>query len=861
MKKREDEKALLSENNLGEGIFGEIMDKMNANIYMTDIETDQILFMNKRMRNAFGLEDPVGEICWKVLYEGLSHRCDYCPILQMDLQKREDAYMWEANGFINGRSYECFDSVIEWIDGRRIHFQYSIDITEMKTLYFHASTDELTGVLNRRAGREALKKSLERASRTDEDLVIAMVDANELKQVNDHFGHQAGDQFLKAITGHISEKLQHENEYLFRLGGDEFVVVFFRTSEKEAEQRLKDVLVDLRKERPEADGWPREAFCFGVASISPDLVDSIDDLIGVADERLYQYKRDLHIEQARERLREEKEPQTVPDFTYNKELLYDALTKSTDDYLYVCNMKTGIFQYPQAMVDEFDLPGRIIANAAAVWGGKVHPHDRAAFLEANQEVADGRAEGHIVEYRALNHEGKWVWLRCRGHLERDSKGEPELFAGIITNLGNKNRIDNLTGLFNKYEFLHRMELLADEEQDASFALLHLGLDNLRRVNELYDRHFGDEVIRIAAQRIQSLLPKNGMIFRLDGDEFAVVLFGEGREAAEEFYRAVQKSFGKQQSYDNKKYYCSVSCGCVIYPKYAADCMELIKYAGYALGHAKQKGKNQIVFFSRELQNARSRILGIEEALRESIENGFKGFDTYFQPIFDKDEKLIGAECLSRWANEKFGRVSPAEFIPILEENGLILKQGRWVIEEAVKYLSDWEHRGYPIKISVNISASQLEDEGLLEYIRMILLKYHADPGLLELELTESSFANNQDGLSQILSQCREMGMSIAIDDFGTGYSSLGLLKAAPADVVKIDRTFIEGIRETDADRAFVSLIADLCHVMGMAVCAEGVEHKEDFLEIREMDIQYIQGFYLGKPVARRSFEEMFLMKS
>lgn len=858
MKKCE-EKDHIPGTSLEQWVFGEIMDKMSANIYVTDMETDRILFMNRRMKDAFGIEDPVGKICWKTLKKGRTHRCTDCPIFQLEKNKEAaDSYMWEADNLTNDRIYECFDSLIKWHDGRTVHFQYSVDITEVKQLYMQASTDELTGVLNRRAGKPAVRKSMDKAAKSGEPLVMAMIDANGLKQVNDKLGHQAGDQLLVAIARRISDVL-NEKEYLFRLGGDEFVVVFSHTTEKEAEEKLKSVIYSLREEDP-LKMLPRNAFCFGVISAEMDKIDSIDDLISAADEKLYQFKRADHIERAEERLKQHRDSRDTEAFTYNKELLYDALCQSTEDYIYVCNMKTGVFQYPQAMVDEFGLPGRIIENAAAVWGAKVHEHDKAVFLESNQEITDGRTDCHSVEYRALNHQGEWVWLRCRGHLERDEKGEPELFAGIITNMGSKNRIDHLTGLFNKFEFIHQLEQLTQEDRDAPFSLLHLGLDNLKRVNDLYDRHFGDEVIRIAAQRLQSLLPNNGMLFRLDGDEFAVILFGEGRSMAQNFYRSLQKSFAKQQSYDNRNFFCTISCGCVSFPEYAAAHMELIKYAGYALNYAKQSGKDRIAFFSREMLVEKIRILGIEELLRENINNGFKGFEAYFQPVFDKNKKLIGAECLSRWASEKFGRVGPDEFIPLLEKNGLILKLGRWIFEEAVKKSAEWAGRGYPIKISVNVSASQLEDEGLLDFIRTTLSKYHADPRLLMLELTESYFADSGENLSMILSQCREMGMSVAIDDFGTGYSSLGLLKLAPADVVKIDRTFIKGIRDRKFDRSFVSLIADLCHVMNMDVCVEGVEDEEDYLAVAEMDIQYIQGFYLGRPVPKRSFEEMFLIK-
>lgn len=855
--KSHEEKDNLTDDLLKRWVFNKALDKLSANIYVTDAVTDQILFMNSRMKKAFQLEKPEGQVCWKVLKQNSDHKCDSCPEYHLDVSDPEnDSCMWEEESSRDGRLYENFSCLMNWPDDRILHFHYSTDITEMKTLHLQASTDELTGIFNRRAGKEALECSLETARRSGVDLTIAMIDVNELKKVNDEKGHQAGDKHLVAIVNEIKTNLS-DGEYLFRLGGDEFVCVFTNTSPSQAADKLKSVL-NVLKTNEFVGNQEQDAFCFGLITVDGNWQCTVDDAINAADEKLYQYKRALHIDRANRRLqRGGSEKVGLQNFSYNKELLYDALSQSTDDYIYLCNMKTGVFRYPQSMVEEFELPGQIVHNAAAVWAEKIHEHDKAAFLESNQEIIDGRSNFHSVEYRAKNHEGQWTWLRCRGYLERDENGEPELFAGITTNLGSKNRVDHMTGLFNRFEFVHQLEILTGEDKNNPLILMHLGLDDLKRINDLYDRHFGDEVIRIAAQRLQTMLPDNGMLFRLDGDEFAIVLFGSDRNLAEKLYHTIQQAFNHKQSYENKNYNCTMSCGCVAWPEYQASYMELIKYAGYALNHAKQIGKNRLVFFSRELLVEKTRTLGIEEKLRESMDHGFKGFEVYFQPVFSPDRKMIGAECLSRWACDKFGQVGPGEFIPLLEKNGLILKLGRWVFEQAARLAAKWEQENRPLKVSVNVSGTQMADEGLLDFMKETIDKYHANPKLIMLELTESYFVDNVDGLFTFLSQCREIGMSIAIDDFGTGYSSLGLLEYAPADVVKIDRAFITGIQNSEFHQTFVRLIAELCHVMEMEVCVEGVEVEDEMQTVEQMDIQYIQGFYLGRPMTISNFEERF----
>lgn len=242
--------------------------------------------------------------------------------------------------------------------------------------------------------------------------------------------------------------------------------------------------------------------------------------------------------------------------------LYRALSESTDDYIYIGNMKTGTFRYPAAMVKEFEIPGEIVENAAAVWGPLIHPHDKKDFMSANQEVADGRAECHNVEYRAKNRKGQWVWLRCRGSLVRDKHGNPDMFAGIITNLGIKNRIDHLTGLYNKIQLEEEVHRQIRNFPSVSFGLLILGMDDFKHINDLYNREFGDEVLRITSQKIRSILPGNAELYRMDGDEFCLLFRGSRPEKIRSLYQRIQEVFRNQQQYNGNKYYCTVSAACL-----------------------------------------------------------------------------------------------------------------------------------------------------------------------------------------------------------------------------------------------------------------------------------------------------------
>ena len=545
-------------------------------------------------------------------------------------------------------------------------------------------------------------------------------------------------------------------------------------------------------------------------------------------------------------------------FEYDQNYLYDALVQSTDDYIYVCNMDTGVFRYPKAMVEEFGLPGEIVPDAARVWGANVHEHDKQAFLESNQEILDGVTDCHFVEYRAKNRDGEWVWLRCRGHLERDENGKPRIFAGIISNLGKKNKVDHITGLFNKFEFENEVSRLLDSGE-CPFSILAFGIDDFRHINDLYGRPFGDEVIRIVAQKIQSLLPSDTALYRLDGDEFGTIFRGSAAKEIEKRYHKIQTSLDHQQTYDDRKYFCTVSAGCVSSVRDGATYSDLMKRASCALEYSKRGGKNRLVFFSSDMLVGRERDLELTELLRASVENGFSGFSLRFQPQVDAvSGRLTGAEVLTRWSCAEYGEVPPLEFIPLLEESGLILPAGRWIFEQGVRVCAKWLQKKKDFALSINLSWLQLEDPDFITFMQACMQQYGVDPRHIAVEITESYIASNIGFLQDRFSRMRKLGLKIAMDDFGTGYSSLGILKQSPADIVKISRMFVQEIRNNSFDATFIRFVVELCHNVGIHVCLEGVETEEEYGIVKSMNLDLIQGFLFGRPIPEEEFERDFL---
>lgn len=846
---------------LGKGIFESILEQMNANIFIMDAQTGIIVFMNEMMKRDFGIKEAEGRRCFEVLQRGMTQRCCFCKrdkLLKMWEAGEEAGITWIEENTLDGRSYKNHDRLIP-SQGRLYHVQYSTDMTELMRLSKNAAMDELTKVLNRRAGKERLDLMLEQSRKEERPLCVVLLDINQLKTINDNYGHIEGDRLLKYVTCLAKESIGEE-DMIFRLSGDEFVIAYYGEDILGTEERMRLIQKEIDKRREEFSIFYPVSFSYGAIQVYPSDTMSVSDILGKADEQMYVQKRQYHIMQAKSRLEGmECSKGQAADFEYDKEHLYEALIAGTDDYIFVGNMKTGVFRYPPKMVEEFGLPGEVVENAAAFWGELIHPHDEQYFLESNQEIADGRASYHNIEYRARNIRGEWVWLRCRGKMIPDEYGEPGLFAGMITNLGKKNQIDHMTGLYNRFKLEGDVKKqLADGDSSMKFGIMILDMDSFHNINDLYNRSYGDEILRIAGQRISSSIPPNAKAYRLDGDEFGVLVLGGEKQECLSIYGKIQNAYQKQQEYNGRKYYCTISAGCVFYPQDADNYLDLMKYANYSLEASKDAGKNRMTIFSGSLLAERERSLGLMEELRECVERGFAGFAIYYQPQIVVDtQELYGAEALARWKSVKYGNVSPIEFIPLLEKSGLIIEFGAWIFYHAAMQCKKWMEQRNDFQMSINLSYLQLLEGDIVDYMQETLKSLELDPQHITMELTETYLVKADADVLGTMERMRRMGIRIAMDDFGVGYSSLHSLKNIPVDLVKIDRGFVKGIDGDVFNATLIRSITELCHDVGKTVCLEGVEIGAEYEVVRDMGLELIQGYYYGRPVPADEFEKQF----
>ncbi|MFT9597669.1 EAL domain-containing protein [Mesobacillus sp.] len=420
--------------------------------------------------------------------------------------------------------------------------------------------------------------------------------------------------------------------------------------------------------------------------------------------------------------------------------------------------------------------------------------------------------------------------------------------------------DQLTGLRNRRALLDQLDSLVKnkKKQKAEFALLFLDIDRFKYLNDTLGHLVGDQILKQVAHRLIDIQKENCTVYRQGGDEFIIVLEKTGRKSAGEFAQKVLCRFNESFYFNSQEYYITPSIGISLFPNDGKDAETLIKNADEALYIVKEKGKAHYQFYRSDMQSTGVNILALEAHLRKAIERD--ELELYYQPQINLlTNEISSFEALLRWNNSEFGFISPAEFIPLAEDTGLIIPIGNWVIERACRQIKDWtEKTGKPIRIAINISPKQFMQLDLVRVIKSSLEKYNIDPSLLEIEITEGAMQDTKETIP-ILKRLKDLGIKISVDDFGTGYSSLSYLKQFPIDVLKIDQSFIRDIKYNGKDAAIITTIIHLGNSLGMEVIAEGVEEQSQVDFLTNADCEKAQGFFFARPLKAQEAEEKFIL--
>ncbi|WP_245321446.1 EAL domain-containing protein [Pseudoalteromonas sp. KS88] len=482
-------------------------------------------------------------------------------------------------------------------------------------------------------------------------------------------------------------------------------------------------------------------------------------------------------------------------------------------------------------------------------------------------------------YANLKESGHWegeVWNRRKDgsiypcwlniSVVFDEEKQIEMYVALFNDISSRKEseqemwlqinFDNLTGLANRYYYNNKLdqEMIRASTEKTRLAICFIDLDRFKNVNDTLGHNSGDVLLLEAANRLKACMHSTDLVARLGGDEFALLL--SGRNNLVDIERVAKKSLQALSSafkIGEHEVFVSGSMGITIYPDDGVERKILLRNADSAMYKAKEQGRNCFEFFTRgmhEQATARSRV---ENALHKALCNN--EFTVYYQPIISNDRKTFGCEALLRWQNPELGNVSPAEFIPICEDLGLIVPIGEWVLREACREAAKWcsQFNGQ-FFVTVNFSSVQFVRQDIAKLVSDVLEECQLSADCLTLEITETLLAENSANILQQLQAIRNLGVGLAIDDFGTGYSSLSYLKRFPLSKLKIDREFIKDLPDDNEDCAMVSAIISMASNLHLEVVAEGVETEEQRVYLSALNCDYIQGFLYSKPLPMNEFD-------
>jgi len=505
-----------------------------------------------------------------------------------------------------------------------------------------------------------------------------------------------------------------------------------------------------------------------------------------------------------------------------------------------------------------------LEGPAAKWLDILHQADRDRFRATLDSVLEQRRGRVVQDFRMRTADGHYLWFALRARPVVGSDGEVVRLVGTITDVTQfktaEERLlhdavhDNLTGLPNRELFLDRLKaVLGLGKADAALrpTVLVIDIDRFKQVNDSVGMAVGDSILLTLARRLGRLIKPQDTLARLAGDQFGMILLSE-RDSARitAFAETIRKTLRAPITFRDREIFLTASIGLALGGADPERVEDLLKDAELAMYHAKRTGGDRIDVFKDAMRARKSDRLSLESDLRRAIERD--EITILYQPIVRLEDRAVaGFEALARWNHPKLGRLSPAEFINIAEETGLIVELGLSVLDRAARQLSTWQrtvrHRE-PLFMSVNVSSRQLLRHDLIQDLRTVLARAPLTRGSLKLELTESAVMENPEHAAQMLHRIRELGAGLALDDFGTGYSSLAYLQRFPFDTIKIDQSFVRMSAKGTRPVILRSMIA-LAHDLGMDVVAEGAETDSDAVELFQLGCEFAQGFAFGEPMS------------
>lgn len=698
------------------------------------------------------------------------------------------------------------------------------------TLEHMAYVDALTELGNRAAFIEELD-----ICEKNPNVACVVLDVNNLKLCNDRYGHHEGDKIISDAAECIQNAFGGLGK-CFRIGGDEFSVLIQNKEKTEILEAI-DQMNRLIEEKNHHRIMPLSIAC-GYA-IRENMKESMEHLFNRGDEMMYDVK-----------FRMKKEfPVYCEERIRNYLNVLEILSKSTDAYLFLWDIARDENWFLGPVDENYALRDKgKPTNTTAEMEAITYPADRQMLHDDLQEIINGTKSVHDLMYRWINRQGEVVWISCRGRVITDDKGKPFVMIGRVSDVALRYLYNPLTKLFNKTKMLKDLK----EEfllKNAGYLML-IDIDNLGNLNLKQGRRYGDSIIKEFAKILEQIA-RSQKVYHVENNCFALCLDAETENDARSVYEKLQAEMAEK---------CTLSAGVV--PNNNSmfqDENNLYDCAEQTLNKAKENGKNTIYFFTKEDLEQRIQEIEFLGELQEGMKNNYEGFYLCYQPqVKAGNYHLYAAEALIRFKSKTRGKVSPDEFISMLEQSHLINQVGMWTLETALRQCKHWREHIPELRISVNFSTIQLIEKNIAEKVLDVLEKVGLPGNALTIEITESIQLQEVQYISDILNRWRGVGIEISIDDFGTGYSSLSYLKQLHVDEIKIDKMFVEGIEEATYNYRLVNNMIEFAKNNSIRICCEGVEDMRELAVLEGLSPSIIQGYLFDHPCEKEEFERSYI---
>lgn len=551
----------------------------------------------------------------------------------------------------------------------------------------------------------------------------------------------------------------------------------------------------------------------------------------------------------------------------SKKQIEDAiriLNPCMNDYLYVFDLKEDYYVISKHATERFILPSDKFYNATKKHEDFVCPEDISMLGKEIELIKAGKKKFHDMKYRWLDKHNNPIWINCRGSVLFDENAQPHYLVGCINEIGVKPEADNVSGLLGEYVLDRYIKDTCTDNIPDGF-IIRMSIDNFSTINADFGMSYGDFILKRTAECILESIKPTQKLFKAGSDEFIIVDFnGSSINEAVDIYKQCKKHINNFIENNRYNTIYTLSAGIINTRDITLEEENYVKLSEFALKTAKDNGRNNYYIYSKTDYDRYKRKLYISKALHNAVNEDFKGFQVFYQPLVDASTYMLtGAEALMRFSIKKEGvdeceYISPAEFIPVLEETGLIIPAGRWILEQSAKQCSIWNEHVKDFRVNINVSYIQVMKSDVFSDIMSVIDKYSLQPSCIGIELTESGYLDSITHFNHLWRKLKDNGVYVILDDFGTGYSNLHCLSDLKPNYIKIDRTFTLKALKNKYDYELMTYIIDMAHSLGLKLCIEGVETSDDLRQLRDSGADYIQGYLFGKPYPAVEFEKRYV---